>query len=235
MYVFCLVRNNELTSVFSGKLSETALKNILSNSPQLGQTLLSNPGSPSMLSLITTDIINAIKGIAGKGKTYTSPKTKVASDNIKITTAKTNKNKKKIAELKKLKQSIKNVQKKPAILKPDTSNKFFVPLNLTNLQNLINQSLVERVKQNMGTGNRRDVLNLRTGRFAESVKVERMSESREGMITAFYSYMKNPYATFSQGGRQENPKSRDPKLLIAKSIREIATTQVANRLRSVNI
>jgi hypothetical protein len=108
-------------------------------------------------------------------------------------------------------------------------------LNLTNLQNLINQSLVERVKQNMGTGNRRDVLNLRTGRFAESVKVERMSESREGMITAFYSYMKNPYATFSQGGRQDTPKSRDPKLLIARSIREIATAQVANRLRSVSV
>jgi hypothetical protein len=87
----------------------------------------------------------------------------------------------------------------------------------------------------MGRGDRRDVLNLRTGRFAESVKVERMTESRQGMITAFYSYMKNPYATFSQGGRQQSPKSRDPKLLIAKSIREIATQQVANRLRSVSI
>jgi hypothetical protein len=87
----------------------------------------------------------------------------------------------------------------------------------------------------MGTGNRRDVLNLRSGRFAESAKVERMTESREGMITAFYSYMKNPYATFSQGGRQDTPKSRDPKLLIARSIREIATAQVANRLRSVSV
>ena len=107
--------------------------------------------------------------------------------------------------------------------------------NLVNLQNLINQNLVERVKQNMGRGERRDVLNLRTGRFAESVRVERMSQSREGMITAFYSYMKNPYATFSQGGAQDTPKSRDPKLLIARSIREIATQQVANRLRSVSV
>jgi hypothetical protein len=55
------------------------------------------------------------------------------------------------------------------------------------------------------------------------------------MITAFYSYMKNPYATFSQGGAQSQPTSRDPKLLIAKSIREIASQQVANRLRSVAI
>ena len=105
--------------------------------------------------------------------------------------------------------------------------------NLISLQNLINRSLVQQVKQNMGTGTRRDILNLRSGRFAESVKIERMTQSREGMITAFYSYMKNPYATFSTGGLQGSPKTRDPKLLIAKSIRELATQQVQNRLRSV--
>jgi hypothetical protein len=108
-------------------------------------------------------------------------------------------------------------------------------LNLINLQNLINASLVQRVKANMGTGNRRDILNLRTGRFAESVKVERMSEGRQGMITAFYTYMKNPYQTFEPGFKQGSPKSRDPKLLIAKSIREIAAQQVANRLRSISV
>jgi len=105
--------------------------------------------------------------------------------------------------------------------------------SLASLQQLINSLLAKTIKENMGTGNRRDILNLRTGRFAESVKVERLSESREGMITAFYSYMRNPYGTFSDGGRQENPKSRNPKLLIAKSIREIAETQVRNRLKAV--
>lgn len=62
-----------------------------------------------------------------------------------------------------------------------------------------------------------------------------MSMSRQGMITAFYSYMKNPYATFSEGGKQSRPTTRDPKLLISKSIREIATEKVANRLRAVVI
>jgi hypothetical protein len=104
---------------------------------------------------------------------------------------------------------------------------------LSTLQNLINAKLADQIKQNMGTGNSKNILNLRTGRFAESVKVERMSQSREGMITAFYSYMRNPYATFSTGGRQEYPRSRDPKLLISKSIREIAETKVKNRLRAV--
>ena len=110
-----------------------------------------------------------------------------------------------------------------------------VQFSLASLQRLLDANLVQQIKQNMGDGSRRDVLNLRSGRFAESVKVERLSKSREGMITAFYTYMKNPYATFSQGGAQQVPSTRDPKLLISKSIREIATQQVANRLRAVAI
>lgn len=107
--------------------------------------------------------------------------------------------------------------------------------SLANLQVLLNANLAIQIKQNMGSGSRRDVLNLRSGRLAESARVESLSESRAGMITAFYSYMKNPYATFSAGGRQQDPRSRDPKLLIAKSIREIAGTQVANRMRAVAV
>jgi hypothetical protein len=108
-------------------------------------------------------------------------------------------------------------------------------VNLTSLQNLINQQLQDVISANMGDGSQRNVLNYRTGRFAGSAKVERMSESRDGMITAFYSYMKNPYQTFEPGFRQGSPRTRDPKLLIAKSIREIAETRVANRLRAVSI
>jgi hypothetical protein len=105
--------------------------------------------------------------------------------------------------------------------------------SLISLQNLLNSMITQRVKENMGTGNRKDILNLRTGRFAESVKIERMSLSREEMITVFYTYMRNPYGTFSEGGQQQSPRSRDPKLLISKSIREIAQTRVDNRLRAV--
>jgi hypothetical protein len=45
--------------------------------------------------------------------------------------------------------------------------------------------------------------------------------------------MKNPYATFSAGGKQSKPVSRDPKILISASIREIAQTIVSNKLRAV--
>lgn len=105
--------------------------------------------------------------------------------------------------------------------------------SLASLQTLLNQALSEQIRKNMGTGNETRILNYRTGRFASSAKVEKMSQSREGMLTAFYTYMKYPYATFSEGGLQQNPRSRDPKLLISKSIREIGASLVKNRMRAV--
>lgn len=110
-----------------------------------------------------------------------------------------------------------------------------VPQSPVNLLALLNARLRDAVVANMGTGNRTDVLNYRTGRFADSVEVNRVSVSRQGMITAFYTYMKNPYATFSKGGRQEFPRTRDPKALISKSIREIAQGFVSNQLRAINV
>ena len=107
--------------------------------------------------------------------------------------------------------------------------------NLTSLQNLINQNLQSVISANMGDGSSKNVLNLKTGRLAASASVQRMSESRAGMITAFYTYMRNPYQTFEPGYAQGKPISRDPKLLIAKSIREIAALKVGNRLRAVSL
>ena len=106
-------------------------------------------------------------------------------------------------------------------------------VDLLNLQQIINIQLQDVISANMGDGRSRNVLNYRTGRLAGSARVESMSKSRQGMITAFYSYMKNPYATFSDGGKQSLPKSRDPKLLISTSIREIAQQIVSNKLRAV--
>jgi hypothetical protein len=108
-------------------------------------------------------------------------------------------------------------------------------VDIISLQNLINTQLQDVISANMGNGASKTILNYRTGRFASSVNVERMSISRQGMITAYYSYMKNPYATFSAGGKQSVPESRDPKLLISKSIREIAQELVANKLRAVSL
>lgn len=113
-------------------------------------------------------------------------------------------------------------------------------IGLPRLLILLNSHIQDVVSANMqdpadfDRGSRK-LLTYRTGRFAESVKVERLSASRQGMITAFYSYMKNPYATFTAGGKQQMPRSRDPKALISKSIREIAAKYVAEQLRAVNV
>ena len=109
----------------------------------------------------------------------------------------------------------------------------YTKTSIMSLEALLRARINEQVRQNMGSGKESRILNYRTGRFSESVSIERISESRQGMISVFYSYMKNPYATFSDGGRQQYPKTRDPKALISKSIREIAGPMVANRLRSV--
>lgn len=104
---------------------------------------------------------------------------------------------------------------------------------LVNLESILRAAINQQVARNMGNGSESRILNYRTGRLAESVTIDRVSESRQGMISVFYNYMKNPYATFSEGGRQQSPKTRDPKALISKSIRELAAPIVGNRLRSV--
>jgi hypothetical protein len=106
---------------------------------------------------------------------------------------------------------------------------------LTSLQTLLSSQLQDVISANMGDGSQRSILNYRTGRFASTVKVEKLSQARSGMITAFYSYMKNPYATFSEGGRQQYPRSRDPKLLISRSIRDIGKNLAINQMRAVSI
>lgn len=104
-------------------------------------------------------------------------------------------------------------------------------ISLFNIKNLINKDLAEHIAANMGTGFSTNVLNYRTGRFASTAYVDRVIMSRNGTLGIFYTYMKYPYQTFEPGFKQGHIHSRDPKLLISKSIREIANTLVKNNLR----
>ena len=201
---------------------------IKKNSKDIADILRNTEGSDSFNTSISKSLIAAFKGKPLPKKEKTTSK-----DRLPVFPKAKPKNltvpKLKVASA--VKQATESVKVRIPKLNFTTN----LTSNLTGLQTLINAQLVEQIKQNMGSGNRRDILNLRTGRFAESVKVERLSESRAGMITAFYNYMRNPYGTFSEGGKQELPRSRDPKLLISKSIREIAQAKVKNRLRAVLI
>lgn len=123
----------------------------------------------------------------------------------------------------------KSAHAKPKALRSPNS------LNLVKLEELLKASIKYNVASNMGGGERRDILNIRSGRFASSVDIDSVTIGRNKMISVYYEYMKYPYATFSAGGVQQYPRTRDPKRLISSSIREIAKTQVKNKLRSVNV
>lgn len=199
----------QITSKFKGGLLQDIVP-VVSASPNVSEYIQSTVGS----------------ALVGDKPLINFIKSSIASSNSKIPI----KAIKKSAVSNKIKTSasILNI-KIPTI----GSIKGSISYSIASLQTLINDLLPRQIKANMGDGSSNTILNLRSGRFAESAKVERMSVSREGMISAFYTYMKNPYATFSVGGAQSMPPSRDPKLLISKSIREIAASRVANRMRAI--
>jgi hypothetical protein len=94
------------------------------------------------------------------------------------------------------------------------------------IKQLIQAQITAQVKDNMGEGG--SLVN-RTGRFAESVTITNVTQTRQGSLTAFYSYMKYPYQTFERGFKQGSTR-RDPRLLIHKSIKEIALKLVHSKL-----
>jgi hypothetical protein len=217
------------------------LKSDKSFSPE---EILDFKSSPSLKDLIVDEILSEGFGLSRKHpKNISSPRIKLPSNIITAYVNQEAKNKYRkdlkgtINDAKASMQKIKATKQKHKEVRRRLKNVTGAAgvTNLNSLHSLLNAQLQDVISANMGDGNSRNVLNYRTGRLASSAKVEKLSESRTGMITAFYSYMKNPYATFSEGGRQQYPKSRDPKLLISKSIREIAATQVGNRLRAVNV
>lgn len=206
-----------VNTVVRNKLADSfkSLGKTLAN--QIGRAMTIGRGSPSALDYITDSVVKSLLGIK-------PTRFKEKKSSTKRTTTK-NKVKSK---------TISGIAKRSGVLiAPPGQTSPTQSLNLANLQILMDRHLQDVVAANMGSGGERRVLNYRTGRLAESAKVEGLSASRDGMITAFYSYMRNPYGTFSDGGKQQYPKTRDPKLLIGNSIREIAATVVGNRLRAV--
>jgi hypothetical protein len=113
-----------------------------------------------------------------------------------------------------------------------TRGRFF---SLANLQVLLNKQLHDAIKDNMGKGDSKSLLNYRTGRFANTVYISRLTRTRDSTIEVFYKYMKYPYQTFEPGFKQGTPRSRDPRTLISKSIRDIAIKVVSERMKAISV
>lgn len=217
------------------KTSFNALYKALENTgakKELLDTLTNVRGSPSFLELLELRLLYELDPSNNKfqdkvyslrnvpaGKISLFKPHKASIDKLQ------NEIRKEIAHLKKLKEKLK--VRSTEKLK-GTKGKF---TSISNIQVLLNIRLHDQIKKNMGSGERGDILNYRSGRFTNTARVDRAIFNRQGSLEIFYNYMKYPYATFALGGNQSSPRSRDPNLLISRSIREIATTLVSNRLK----
>ena len=103
-------------------------------------------------------------------------------------------------------------------------------IDVISLTALINTKLPSQLEHDM----QRPHLRNKSGRFAESVEIDRITQGRSGALTLYYTYMKYPYQTFEPGYKQGH-KGYDPRTLINKSIRNIAVDMITERFRSVRL
>lgn len=107
--------------------------------------------------------------------------------------------------------------------------------DLTSLINFLNQKLHDKIKDNMGKGGAKQVLNYRTGRFARSAKIQTLYPLQEkGAIGAQVRYMRQPYAVFEPKGRLHKP-GRDPHRIFGRSIRQLLQEEKIANLRRVKV
>lgn len=92
------------------------------------------------------------------------------------------------------------------------------PLNYFSFLAILDKRLPATVMKNMEY----PALENRTGRFANSVKAVDVIRTPKGFPSIGYTYQMDPYQIFEPGGRMGSTE-RDPKRLIDRSIREIAS------------
>ena len=92
---------------------------------------------------------------------------------------------------------------------------------------MINKELPKTVRDNM----QQPALQNRTGRFVNSVKVTEVVQTPKGFPSIGYTYQKNPYQVYEMGVGEAPwaTPERDPRKLIDRSIREIATKLAIGR------
>ena len=95
------------------------------------------------------------------------------------------------------------------------------------LLGVLNSRINDVVANNMGTPRLENV----TGRFAASVRITDVSKTTKGFPSIGYTYMRNPYSVYeATSGSRFSSTERDPRILIDKSIREIAAELAMGRI-----
>lgn len=142
------------------------------------------------------------------------------------------KKKKKVKEYSRAKSTKKTVNKKRTRIVRDNSVDVSGgvpqgdgPSNLPlQLIGAFNRDLPNTLRKNMQSPR----LQYRTGRFANSVKVVDVATTASGFLSFGYIYQKSPYQTFEPGFAQGSV-DRDPRRLIDRSMREIASSYALGR------
>lgn len=95
------------------------------------------------------------------------------------------------------------------------------------LLGILNSRINDVVASNMGAPR----LENRTGRFAGSVRVVDIAKTTKGFPSVGYTYLRDPYGVYeSTSGSRFSSVERDPRILIDRSIREIAAEIAIGRL-----
>jgi len=96
------------------------------------------------------------------------------------------------------------------------------------LEALLNELLPRVVASKMTS----PALNYRTGRFANSARVEDVMVGPRGGLAINYTYMRDPYETFEPGNAQGSVQ-RDPRKILGESVREVAQSIIGDRFLRV--
>lgn len=168
--------------------------------------LYSLPSSKTFFQLINDFVVSVFQDIKGSSdrKNYHSTATAKSSKKLKI----------------------KSKKKTPSLKLRDSSGRF---ASLVNIQTLMNLRLHDQIKSNMGKGRAKEILNYRTGRFANSAEIT-LLQQRSDKILAFYTYMRSPYDVFLPGGRLHKP-GRDPRKIIGRSIRQLSKEYLSSKFK----
>jgi len=204
------------------KLAEDRLEKLSANPTIIKEMATKLEGSDTFLEIDKKELLAT--GIAPFKKRSRKKNTKVKNQNTKVKhSKKTVKSKgggtsQARGRSKQALGAIKGIQS----LKPGRSGakKSAIGFDQVKLLGTLNRDLPDTVRKNM----KEPGLVNRTGRFADSVKVTDITQTPQGFPSIGYTYQRDPYEVFEEGsGSKWANGYRDPRTLIDRSIREIAT------------
>ena len=109
------------------------------------------------------------------------------------------------------------------------------PSDLKKYIGLINSKLHDKIRENMGAGNSKQLLNYRTGRFAKSAKLQNITLPKgQSVPIAAVKYMRYPYGVFEPTGRLHKA-GRDPHHIFGRSIRQILQEEKIGNFARVRV